>query len=341
MSPTSYHCSTLRYIVFYNCRSDIVSLSDCNITGYSVTLQIIFKKISLKIQERHQSGFVTILGKPNAGKSTLLNAILGRKLSIITPKAQTTRHRIFGIDTGPGYQMVFSDTPGLIRPKYRLHQKMMGAVHEAVEDADVLVLLVSMDETFPEEDLLATAKSFQGPCVLVVNKADLATQEQIMTRTNALIEEIKPAEWIIISALTEQGVSELKTLILKHLPDGPAYYDADQISDRPERFFIGEMIREKIFLLLKEEIPYSCEVEILKYQEGEDLDRIHADIHVERKSQKGILIGKQGTMLKRIGSMARKDIEEFLGKKVFLELYVRVTEDWKDRDGSLRGFGYE
>jgi GTP-binding protein Era len=296
----------------------------------------------LKNISDHKSGFVTLLGKPNAGKSTLLNALLGRKLSIITPKAQTTRHRIFGIETGEGYQIVYSDTPGVIKPKYRLHERMMGAVTSALQDADVLVLLLSMEETHPEEDLLQSAANFPGPVIVVLNKADLRPDAAALeARWQAARAYLKPVQEMAISALHNQGVEELRQEIIRLLPEGPPYYEPDQISDRPERFFVAEIIREKIFLLLKEEIPYSAEVEIVQYDESDTLDKIYATIHVERITQKGIVIGKGGAMLKRIGMEARKDIELFLEKKVYLELYVKVSEDWKNHQGRLRSFGYE
>lgn len=294
--------------------------------------------------ENHKSGFVSIIGKPNAGKSTLLNQLLGRKLSIITPKAQTTRHRIFGIDTGEDHQIVYSDTPGLIRPKYRLHRRMMDFVHQSTEDADLILLLIALDESFPEEDLLRMANKTEAPRFLVLNKMDAVPEEVVFERMTSLMEKISFKEAIPISALKGKNVPKLKELVLQHLPPGPPYFLPDQISDRPERFFVGEMIREKIFVLLQQEIPYSVEVEIESFKEAtakDPISRIQATIHVDRKSQKGIIIGKKGAMLKRIGTLARKDIEIFLDSKVFLELYVRVTEGWKNRDSSLNSFGYQ
>lgn len=290
---------------------------------------------------KHKSGFVSIIGKPNAGKSTLLNQLLGRKLSITTPKAQTTRHRIFGIDSGEGYQIVYSDTPGLIRPKYQLQKRMMGFIDHSLEDADLMVLLIAVDESFPEEDLLALAQKSEVPKILTLNKVDAVPRERVFQRMAELSQQVDFAEAIPVSALTGTNVPKLKELILQHLPEGPPYFEPDQISDRPERFFIAEMIREKIFLSLREEVPYATEVEIDAFDEEPDLVRIQATIHVERQSQKGILIGKQGRTLKQIGTRARHDAEEFLGKKVFLQLYVRVTEGWKDSGQQLKNFGYE
>lgn len=289
----------------------------------------------------HKSGFVSIIGKPNAGKSTLLNRILGRKLSITTPKAQTTRHRIFGIDTGDDYQIVYSDTPGLIRPKYRLHQRMIQSIGSAVEDADLIVLLIAADETFPEGDLLKLAEKTNIPKILVLNKMDAVPEEKLFQRMQALATQVEFVESLPLSALNGTNTDVLKRLIHKHLPIGPRYFEKDQISDRPERFFVGEIIREKLFLSLKQELPYSTEVEIAEFTEEEGISRINAVIHVERKSQKGMVIGKGGAMLKKIGTHARKDIEQFLGTKVFLELYVKVSDNWKDSNSYLRDFGYE
>lgn len=297
----------------------------------------------MESQKGFKSGFVSIIGKPNAGKSTLLNHILGRKLSIITPKAQTTRHRIFGIDHGDNYQIVYSDTPGLIRPKYRLHHKMMNYVGEAMQDADLIVLLVAVNETFPEQDLIKLSEKSKIPKILTLNKVDAVDRGVALKRMKELSKKVDFVEAIPVSALKGTNVDKLQELILQYLPEGPAYFDPEQISDRPERFFVSEMIREKIFLLLKQEIPYGVEVEIEEFQEATEEDpivRISAVIHVDRKSQKGILIGKGGSMLKKIGSRARRDIEEFLGQKVFLKLYVKVSSGWKDQNSSLKGFGY-
>ena len=289
----------------------------------------------------HKSGFVSIIGKPNAGKSTLLNRLLGKKISITTPKAQTTRHRIFGIDTGDDYQIVYSDTPGLIRPKYRLHHKMVQSIDHSLEDADLIVLLIAADETFPEGDLLELAARTQVPKILALNKLDAVSEEILFARMKQLATQVDFIEALPLSALKGANVDTLKQLILKHLPEGPAYYEKDQISDRPERFFAAEIIREKLFLLLKQELPYSTEVEIAEFEEESDRVRISATIHVERQSQKGMVIGKGGAMLKKVGTLARKDIEAFLDTRVFLELYVRVSDNWKDSNSYLRDFGYD
>jgi len=289
----------------------------------------------------HRSGFVSIIGKPNAGKSTLLNRLLGRKLSITTAKAQTTRHRIFGIDSGDGYQIVYSDTPGLIRPRYLLQQRMMGFIDQSLEDADLMLLLIAVDESFPEDDLLALARQSEVPKLLVLNKVDAVSRDQALLRMHQLAQQIDFLEAVPISALQGDNVDTLKALILQNLPEGPPYFEPDQISDRPERFFVAEMIREKLFLHLRQELPYATEVEIDTFDEEETIVRMAATIHVERQSQKGMIIGKRGSMLKRIGTEARADIETFLSKKVFLQLYVRVSEGWKDSQQHLRGFGYE
>ena len=298
----------------------------------------------------HKSGFVAIIGKPNAGKSTLLNAMLGRKLCITTPKAQTTRHRIIGIANGDDYQIVFSDTPGVIRPKYGLHKAMMGSVKSSMEDADLIVLIVDINEKFDETmvyDLVNSKRPTiskelgKVPVILAINKVDKADEEKARERYEEIKKHVKVVDAIGIAALLDFNVMALKEMILEHLPEGPAYYDKDTLSDRPERFFITEIIREKIFMHFKEEIPYSTEVYVLQYEEKENIDVIHAEIHVERKSQKGILIGKGGSMLKKIGGEARKDIEQFLQKRVYLDLHVRVNEGWRDNNLKLRGFGYQ
>lgn len=291
-------------------------------------------------ENKHYSGFVSIIGKPNAGKSTLLNAILGRKLSIITPKASTTRHRILGIAHGDNYQMVFSDTPGVIKPKYELHNKMMSFVNSAVEDADLIVLVIAVDEKFPEEEVIKLSQKPDIPKILVLNKIDLADPQKAMQRLQEVSTKGDFVEQIAISATENFGVDSLKELLLKHLPEGPPYFDKDQLSDRPERFFVAEIIREKAFNLLRQEIPYSTEIEIEEFVEEEEKDRIRAIIHVERKSQQGMVIGKGGKMIKRIGIEARKDIEEFLGNKVHLELFVKVSDNWKNSNRYLNNFGY-
>lgn len=288
----------------------------------------------------HKSGFVSIIGKPNAGKSTLLNALVGRKLAITTPKAQTTRHRILGIANGDDYQIVFSDTPGVILPQYRLHRAMMGFVRNSMEDADLIVLVIDVNEKFPEDVLFKLANKSEVPIILALNKVDKSNEDQARARYEEIKAKVPVKEAIGISALHGINVLALRDLILEQLPEGPPYFDKETLSDRPERFFVSEIIREKLFLLLKQEMPYSTEVRIIEFEEQEKMDVIHAEIYVERNSQKGIVVGKQGAMIRKIGELARKDIEVFLNKKVYLELRVRVAEGWKDNSFRLKDFGY-
>ncbi|MFN0204648.1 MAG: GTPase Era [Bacteroidia bacterium] len=292
------------------------------------------------MEKVYKSGFVSIIGKPNAGKSTLLNVLLKQKLSIITPKAQTTRHHIRGIDTGEDYQIVYSDTPGVIKPKYKLHEKMMLAVDSALDEADVIVLLIAADETFPEEELFNLAKKATAPIILAMNKIDLVTLPEAIARKEEIKKQLTVTEEVDVCALKEGNIDTLKKLILKHLPENPPYYDTEEITDRPERFFVAEMIREQIFLLMHEELPYSCEVSVLVFKDSPKIVQIDAEIHVERQSQKGMVIGKGGAMLKQIGTNARKQIETLLEKQVNLKLYVRLAEEWKDSSRYLKDFGY-
>jgi GTP-binding protein Era len=291
----------------------------------------------------YRSGFVSIVGKPNAGKSTLLNAILGQKLSIITPKAQTTRHRILGIRSDEAFQMIFLDTPGIIEPKYALHRAMMRSVKNTIQEAEAIVLLISADEKHDEADVMKMLQHVKSPIVLAINKVDLSTPEKVEEKINKVKEALpdKIQETIAISALHGMNVEGLVSLLVNYLPPGPPYYDPDQLTDRPERFFVSEIIREKIFLNLKEELPYSSNVEILVYEDRPTVTYIDAEIHVERQSQKGIIIGKKGEMLRKIGTDARTDIEEMIERPVFLNLYVRVTDNWKDKDFYVKNFGYE
>lgn len=288
-----------------------------------------------------KSGFVSIIGKPNAGKSTLLNALLGQKLVITTPKAQTTRHRILGIDSEDDYQIVYSDTPGVIKPKYKLHQKMMNYVSYAVADADVLVLMVATDEKHDEADLMAIAQKTDIPRILIINKTDISTPEKIELRKKEVSSLISFNHIFEISALKKTGLENIKQTIIDLLPEGMPYYDPESVSDRNERFFVGELIREQIFMQMQDEIPYSSEVNIMQFQEKEDISVIHAEIYVERVTQKGMIIGKNGTKLKQIGAAARKNIEAFLEKKVYLELFVKVRDNWKDNHHQLKHLGYE
>lgn len=291
-------------------------------------------------EEVYKSGFVSIIGKPNAGKSTLMNALVGRKLAIITPKAQTTRHRILGIASGENYQIVFSDTPGVILPQYKLHRAMMGAVHQSLEDADLFILLVDVKEKFPEDLVIKMAQNSKAPVLLVINKIDTSNAEKAKQRHAEITAKVDVVGAIGVSAKHGFNLLELRQMILDQLPEGPPYFDPDEISDRPERFFVAELIREAIFLRLKEEVPYSCEVAVIEFEEKDNVTVIHAEINVERSTQKGIIVGKGGKMVKDIGTDARRSIEAFLEKKVYLELHVRVAENWKDNSLRLRGFGY-
>lgn len=288
-----------------------------------------------------KSGFVSIIGKPNAGKSTLLNALLGQKLVITTPKAQTTRHRILGIDSEDDYQIVYSDTPGVIKPKYKLHQKMMNYVSYAVLDADVLVLMVATDEKHDEADLMAIAQKANIPRILIINKTDISTPEKIELRKKEVSSLISFNHIFEISALKKTGMENIKQTIIDLLPEGMPYYDPESVSDRNERFFVAELIREQIFMQMQDEIPYSSEVNIMQFQEKEDISVIHAEIYVERVTQKGMIIGKNGARLKQIGAAARKNIEAFLEKKVYLELFVKIRDNWKDNHHQLKHLGYE
>jgi GTP-binding protein Era len=287
-----------------------------------------------------RSGFAAIIGKPNAGKSTLMNGLVGEKLAIITPKAQTTRHRITGILNDPAYQIVFSDTPGVIRPKYKLQESMMKYVGTAIQDADVIVLVADVDEQFPEEELLAMIPSKKIPVVLAMNKADTASQEKIERRIQEISAQIQVQKAFAISALKKQGLEALLEGILTYIPEGPPYFDQDMLTDRPERFFVAEIIREQIFLKFEEEIPYGTEVSILEFKDSGDRVHIEAEIHTERRNHKGILIGKNGAGIKSIGTAAREEIQKLLDKPVHLNLYVRVAEKWKNSPRYLKGFGY-
>jgi GTP-binding protein Era len=288
----------------------------------------------------HKSGFVNIIGKPNVGKSTLMNAFVGEKLSIVTPKIQTTRHRIMGIVNGEEYQVVFSDTPGILKPKYRLQKKMMGFVESAFEDADIMLIITEKTDTFDTDEFFEKVNKLDLPLLLAINKADLSDQEEMVALIELWKTRLLKAEVFVISALKNYNVQGLFSRILELLPENPPFYSKDDISDRNIRFFVTEIIREKILFNYQKEIPYSVEVTIDSYQEGEKLDRISVIIYVERDSQKGILIGHKGESLKRIGIQARKDVEKFIGKQVFLEMFVKVKKDWRDNESLLKGFGY-
>ncbi len=287
----------------------------------------------------HLAGFVSIVGKPNVGKSTLMNKLVGENLSIITAKAQTTRHRIMGILNGPDYQIVYSDTPGILEPKYDLHDAMMGYVQVSLEDADVILLVVELGEKF-DEKILARFSKIKTPIILVLNKADLGKGSQVEDKITYWKENFNAAAIIPVSAKTGDNVSKILDLVKSFLPEHPGYYPKDTLTDRYERFFAAEIIREKIFLNYEQEIPYSCEVGIESFKDEEKMIRIAATIFVERDSQKGIVIGKGGSSLKKVGTEARKDLEAFFNKKVFLETHVKVADNWRKHKQKLKQFGY-
>ena len=289
----------------------------------------------------HRSGFVNILGNPNVGKSTLMNVLVGQKLSVTTPKAQTTRHRIMGILNGEEYQIVYSDTPGILNPKYKLQSAMMKSVESALDDADLILYVTDVVETASKnEEHLNRILTSPVPKIIVINKIDLTNQtdlEKLVEKWN----EMAPGVPVLpVSAIRRFNTDLLLKEIVSRLPVGPPYFPADQLTDRYERFFVTEIIRGKIFETYQKEIPYSVEVEIESYREEPEINRIAAVIYVARDSQKGIIIGHKGTMLKRVGTAARKEMEEFLGKKVFLEMYVRVAREWRDDPRMLKKFGY-
>ena len=290
----------------------------------------------------HRSGFVNIIGNPNVGKSTLMNQLVGEKLSIITSKAQTTRHRIMGIVNGEDFQIVYSDTPGILKPNYKLQEKMMKFVRGAITDADVLLYVTdTVEDSDRSADIIEKVNLSGIPTIVVINKVDLTTHDKL----TALVEKwqaLLPNAIIApCSAKENFNVEGVFNLILERLPEGEAFYPKDTLTDKTLRFFASEIIREKILLNYDKEIPYSCEIGIESYKEEPTIDRISATIYVARNSQKGIVIGHKGEKLKKVGQAARHDLEAFLGKKVFLELYVKVQEDWRNNDNQLKRFGYE
>lgn len=287
-----------------------------------------------------KSGFVNIFGKPNAGKSTLLNALMGEKLAIVSRKVQTTRHRIKGILTEKNYQVVFSDTPGIIEPKYKLHEKMMDAVKGALEDADVAMLIVDVKDNWEESDAIFTALKLRVPAIVTLNKIDLVSEGRIKEAIEFFSARPYCKKVVTISALSGINKNKLVNSILEFLPEGEPFYDGDDITDLNTRFFVGELIREKIYELAQDEIPYHAAVLIREYQEKTTLVKIVADIIVHRETQKAILIGDKGSMIKRLGTEARKDIEAFIQQKVFLELFVKVKPKWRENEMQLKEYGY-
>lgn len=288
----------------------------------------------------HKSGFVNIIGNPNVGKSTLMNALVGERLSIITSKAQTTRHRIMGIVNGEDFQIVYTDTPGIVNPHYKLHEQMMGFVHSALEDADLFLLVTEIGETFKNQDVLAKIIKSNTPVILAINKIDLSDQQTIHDRIAYWQNQIPRAIIVPCSATEGFNIDTIFDHILELLPENPPYFPKDELTDRSMRFFVSEIIREKLLLYYQKEIPYSCEVAVENYQEKDGVDNIRAVIFVERESQKAILIGHQGKSIKKVGIEARKDIEEFTDKKCFLNLYIKVMKDWRNSDRALKLFGY-
>ncbi len=287
-----------------------------------------------------KSGFVNIFGKPNAGKSTLLNALVGEKMAIVSHKVQTTRHRIKAILTEKDYQIIFSDTPGIIEPKYKLHEKMMEAVRGSLEDADVALLITDVRENTDESNAIFAALKLKAPAIVILNKADTVNNEQLKSTAKFFKQQPYCKEVVAVSALKKTGIDELLKRILHFLPEGAPFYEGDDMSDMPTKFFVGEMIREKIFLLYGDEIPYHTTVLIQEFKEKTTLIKIAADIIVQRETQKGIVLGEGGSMIKRLGTDARKDIEEFLSRKVFLELFVKVKPRWRDNEMQLKEYGY-
>ncbi len=292
-------------------------------------------------EEKHKAGFVNILGNPNVGKSTLMNALTGEKLSAITSKAQTTRHRILGIINGDDFQIVYSDTPGIIKPSYRLQDSMLSAVNTAFSDADVILYVTDVVESFDKnKKYIEKLRKTDIPVIVLINKIDIDQEDKNSELKNIWKEILPDAEVYSVSALQKTNLDHLFQTILDKIPFHPPYYPKDELTDRPQRFFVAEIIREKIFLNYQKEIPYSTEVVIESYKEEKDIDRIHATIFVAKKSHKGIIIGAKGEAIKKTGTEARKDIEAFIDKKVFLELYVKVAKDWKNKDNMLKQFGY-
>ncbi len=288
----------------------------------------------------HKAGFVSIIGKPNVGKSTLMNQLVGEKISIITSKAQTTRHRIMGILSGDDFQVVYSDTPGILNPQYELHKSMMKFVSSSMEDADLILFVTDLYEKYDDDAMIKRLQTTDIPIIMVMNKIDLAKGSQAFDKMTYWKEFIKSKHNILISALNGEGISELFQLILGQLPEHPAYFPKDEVTDKPERFFVSEIVREKIFTNYKKEVPYSCEVVTTDFVEDEKIIRIRITINVERKSQRGIILGHKGERIKKVGTEARLDMETFFGKKVFLEQFVKVEPDWRKKYNKLKGFGY-
>ena len=287
-----------------------------------------------------KSGFVNLFGKPNAGKSTLLNALMGEKLAIVSPKVQTTRHRIKGILTDPAWQIVLSDTPGIIDPRYKLHEKMMDTVKQAVADTDLALLLLDGRDNLEENDQIFSGLHLKVPALVLINKSERMTREEVEAVKVFFMDKKYCTEILAISALKKINTDILFERIIYHLPEGEPFFDGEEMTDRPMKFFVGEMIREKIFSMYEDEIPYHTAVLVQEYRDKDILTKIQADIIVQRETQKGILLGEGGKMIKQLGSEARKEIEAFIGRKVFLELFVKVRPKWRDNEWQLREYGY-
>lgn len=290
----------------------------------------------------HKSGFVNIIGNPNVGKSTIMNVLVGERLSIITKKMQTTRHRIKGIVSGDDFQIVYSDTPGILKPNYKLQESMMKSVDIALIDADVILYVTDVIEKQDKNnEYLEKIRRSNAPVIVLINKIDLSNQEQVLKLYHYWRDLLPAADIFAISATEKFNVAPIFDRILELLPEGPPYFPKDELTDRNERFFVTEIIREKILLNYEKEVPYSVEVEVEEFKDEEKLLSLRCVIHVVRDSQKGIIIGHQGKALKKVGTQARKDMEEFFGKKVFLKLYVKVSREWRDKESSLDKFGYD
>ena len=293
------------------------------------------------MEKKHKAGFVNIVGNPNVGKSTLMNALVGEQLSIITSKAQTTRHRIMGIVNGDDFQIVYSDTPGIVNPHYKLHESMMGFVDSALQDADMFLLVTEVGESLKNQDVLRKIINSEVPIILVINKIDTSDQETILKKMEYWQNQIPRAIIIPASATEKFNVDKIFDQILALLPENPPYFPKDELTDKSMRFFVSEIVREKILMYYQKEIPYSTEVAVESYKEEDGIDKISVMIYTERESQKAIIIGHEGKSLKKVGTEARKDIEEFTGKKCFLQLHVKVLKDWRNSENALRRFGYE
>ncbi len=290
---------------------------------------------------KHKAGFVNIIGHPNVGKSTLMNQLVGEQLSIVTPKAQTTRHRILGIVNEENYQIVYSDTPGIIDPAYKLQEGMMKFVYSSLKDADIILLMLECgQQKLKDERLNDFLNKTEVPLIVLLNKIDLSDQGKLEEEISRWNTQLPKASILPISALHSFNVDNLINKIIEILPESPPYYPKDSLTDKSERFFVEEKIREKILLLYKQEIPYSIEIQVESFKEEAEIIKIRAIIYVSRESQKGIIIGKAGKMLKKVGTLARKDLEEFLQKKIFLELFVKVNKDWRNDENQLKRFGY-